>query len=181
MSHQGNGIVRPAFRRQFFLRQLPGFRHGFHGDLSGPADKIKVFLTGHQIHGMGFNDAAALISNKGSHIKIVPDFLFRLLQVALNQPVRKHGRFLNVRAFQHDDGNAAGFDCHVHIHVALGTLIQIDILGIPAAAGNDHVRLLCNGNTADFQQIFTALVKRCFPVTGYHFVQTAFACENNVQ
>ena len=181
MSHQGNGIVCPAFRRQFFLRQLPGFRHGFHRDLSGPADKIKVFLTGHQIHGMGFNDAAALIGNKGSHIKIVPDFLFRLLQVALNQPVRKHGRFLDVRAFQHDDGNAAGFDCHVHVHVGLGTLIQIDILGIPAAAGNDHVRLFFNRYAADFQQILATLIKSGLPVAGHYFVQTAFTGKNHVQ
>ena len=130
---------------------------------------------------MGFNDAAALIGNKGSHIKIVPDFLFRLLQVALNQPVRKHGRFLDVRAFQHDDGNAAGFDCHVHIHVALGTLIQVDILGIPAAAGNDHVRLFFNRYAADFQQILATLIKSGLPVAGHYFVQTAFTGKNHVQ
>ena len=130
---------------------------------------------------MGFDDAAALVSHKGCHVEIVPDFLLRLLQVALDQPVRKHGRLLDIRTLQHDNGNAARFNCHIHVHVGFGALIQIDVLRIAAAAGDDHIRLFFNGNAADFQQILATLIKGSLPVTGYHFVQAAVAGQHHIQ
>ena len=130
---------------------------------------------------MGFYNATALVGHKSSHIEIVPHFLFRLLQIAFNEPVRKYRRFFNVRAFKHDDSNPSGFHRHVYIHMALCTLVQIDIFRIAAAAGDDYVGLFFDGESADFQQILAAFVECGLPIPGNYFIQFTVTGQHHIK
>ena len=145
------------------------------------ADDVEVFRPRDDVgFFQGPEDTVRFEGDEGRDGKVGPQVLFKGVHIAAEEPVRKDGRFLDVRAVQGQDHRAARFGGEDGIHRRFHALVEVHVLGIATSRSNGDICQVLDGYAGDVQQVVTTFFPGFVPVAADDFIEVAICRKDRI-
>ena len=181
MGHDVDGVVLVfALFFQFLLCQVPRFLDGFDRNLAGAADVVEVAWQCDQDDRVLMGQAEEVEGDEEGNGEVCPQGLFHVFHRVVFEAVHVDGRFFDVPGFHDGDDDAAVFDSHFSRIVAFAALVEADIAGIAAGAGDDDVRFFFHRDALDVEDGFRAGPPCFVPVAADHAADFTVAVDDGM-
>jgi len=181
MGHDIDGVIFIfALFFQFLLSQVPSFLDGGDRNLSGAADVVEVARQRDQDDRVFMGQAEEVEGDEEGDGEVCPQGRFHFFHRIVFEAVHVDSRFFDVPGFHDGDDDAAVFDSHFSRVIAFAALVEADVAGIAAGAGDDDVCFFFHRDALDVENGFGASPPCVVPVTADHAADFAVAVDDGV-
>ena len=112
--------------------------------------------------------------------EVSPEGRFHLFHRIVFEAVEVDGRFFDVAGFHDGDDDAPFFDGHFSRVIAFAALVEADVTGISAGAGEDDVRFLLHGDALDVEDGLRSGMPGFIPIAADHAADFAVGIDDGM-